>query len=80
MFTLDSFNRYKLNQKYLKYKPVKSVKVDARAWWWYAYNAVFDEYVKRNLTMWSWRHIKEHRYCNLCFYYIAYKLTAIYWL
>lgn len=62
MFTLDSFNRHKLNQKYLKYKPVKSLKEDKRGWWLYAYNAVVEEYVSRKLHMWSWKHMKDHMY------------------
>ena len=61
MFMLDAFNRYQLNQKYLKYKPINTVKENTREWWKYAYNAVLEEDVKRRLYMWSWKRMKAHR-------------------
>ena len=64
MFILDSFNRYKLNEKFLKYKPAKSVLQDKKGWWLYAYRSVLEEDVKRRLNMWSWKHIKKHRLIN----------------
>ena len=51
-----------VNQKFLKYKPLKGVSEDLRAWWRYAISAVLEEDVKRKTRMWSWKHIKEHRY------------------
>ena len=62
MITLDAFDRHNLNQKFLKYRPSKPLKEDRRAWWVYAYHAVLEEDVRRRLNVWSWQHIKEHRY------------------
>ena len=61
MLILDGFSRYKLNEKYLKYKPVKQLKDDKRGWWQYAYRSVLEEDVKRRLYMWSWKRMKKHR-------------------
>ena len=66
MFMLDAFNCYQLNQKYLKYKPVNSVKENTKEWWKYAYDAVLQEHVKGRLYMWSWKRMKEHR--SVCMY------------
>lgn len=59
---LDSFDRHALAQKYLKYKPEHPVSEDLRGWWRYAITAVLEEDVKRRTKMWSWRHIKHHRW------------------
>ena len=61
---LDSFDRHALAQKYLKYKPEHSVGEDLRGWWRYAITAVLEEDVKRRTKMWSWRHIKHHRWAE----------------
>ena len=61
MLILDGFSRYKLNEKYLKYKPVKQLRDDRRGWWQYAYRSVLEEDVKRRLYMWSWERMKKHR-------------------
>ena len=63
MSLIESFDRMSINQKYLKYKPGGvSVREDPGAWWRYAITAVLEEDVKRRTQMWSWKHIKEHRY------------------
>lgn len=62
MGLIESFDRMSINRKYLKYKPVNDVRVEPGAWWRYAITAVLEEDVKRRTQMWSWKHIKEHRY------------------
>ena len=61
---LDSFDRHTLAEQYLKYKPERSVGEDLRGWWRYAITAVLEEDVKRRTRMWSWRHIKHHRWAG----------------
>ncbi len=60
--TVEYFERYKLNRKYLKYHPSKVLQEDKKAWWRYAITAVLEEDVKRRTRMWSWKHIRQHRY------------------
>ena len=62
MGLVESFDRMTINRKFLKYKPVKPVRQDPRGWWNYAITAVLEEDVKRRLRMWSWKHIKQHRW------------------
>ncbi|XP_064395949.1 intermembrane lipid transfer protein VPS13A-like isoform X2 [Halichondria panicea] len=61
LLTVESFDRHMVNQKFLKYKPLKGVSKDPRAWWRYAISAVLEEDVMRKTKMWSWKHIKKHR-------------------
>jgi len=51
-----------INRKYLKYKPESLVGNDLGGWWRYAITAVLEEDVKRRTQMWSWKHIKQHRW------------------
>ena len=60
--TVQYFDRYKLNQKYLRYKPSVALSEDRKGWWRYAITAVLEEDVKRRTRMWSWKHMKQHRY------------------
>ncbi len=64
LLTVESYDRHMVNQKYLKYKPAPGVSVidDRRAWWRYIISAVLEEEVRRRTRMWSWTHIKQHRY------------------
>ena len=59
--TVEYFERYKLNRKYLKYRPSKTLLEDKKAWWRYAITSVLEEDVKRRTRMWSWKHIRQHR-------------------
>ena len=61
MGLVESFDRMTINQHFLKYKPVKPVKEDLKAWWRYAITAVLEEDVKRRTQMWSWKHIVQYR-------------------
>jgi len=61
--TLDSFDRHALSRKYLKYKQTdKPPREDLGGWWQYAITSVLEEDVKRRTRMWSWKHIKQHRW------------------
>ena len=62
LHTVESFDKQSLNRKYLKYKPVSQVREDLGGWWRYAITAVLEEDVKRRTQMWSWKHIKQHRW------------------
>jgi len=53
-----------INRKYLKYKPESLVGNDLGGWWRYAITAVLEEDVKRRTQMWSWKHIKQHRWAE----------------
>ena len=62
MAFVGSFDRLALSKKFQKYRPAVPLSKDKRAWWHYAITAVVEEDVKRRLQMWSWKHIKWHRY------------------
>ena len=62
MRLVESLDRMSINQKYLKYKPTLPLKEDKKGWWRYAITAILEEDVKRRTRMWSWKHMKEHRY------------------
>lgn len=51
-----------INKKYRKYKPSVSLREKPQEWWNYAITSVLEEDVKRRTQMWSWTHIREHRY------------------
>ena len=62
MSLIGSLDRMTINKKFLRYKPLLPVLEDRRGWWRYAITAVLEEDVKRRTQMWSWKHIKEHRW------------------
>ena len=62
--TVEAFDKHSVNQRYLKYKPVVSLSQGKREWWRYAIRSVLEEDVKRRLEMWSWNHIKLHRWAE----------------
>lgn len=62
---MEYFERYKLNRKYLKYRPALPLSEDRRGWWRYAITAVLEEDVKRRTRMWSWKYMKAHRYGHM---------------
>ena len=59
--TVEYFERYKVNQKFVKYRPCVGVREDRKGWWRYAITAILEEDVKRRTRMWSWTHMKQHR-------------------
>ena len=59
--TVEQFERFKVNKKYLKYRPSVSVSEDRKAWWRYVITAMLEEEVKRRTRMWAWSHMKRHR-------------------
>ena len=62
MGLLESLDRMAINRKYLKYRPGVPLGKDGGAWWRYAITAVLEEDVKRRTRMWSWKHMKMHRW------------------
>ena len=62
MSLVESFDRMSRNRKFLKYKPLSPLREDRRSWWVYVITAVLEEDVKRRTRMWSWKHIKQHRW------------------
>ena len=62
MNTMESYDRNATNQRFLKYKPLSPLREDRRSWWVYVITAVLEEDVKRRTRMWSWKHIKQHRW------------------
>ena len=62
MGLVESFDRMAINRKYLKYRPSTALHEDKKAWWRYAITSVLEEDVKRRTRMWSWEHIRQHRY------------------
>ena len=60
--TVEAFDKDTLGKKFLRYKPLLPVLEDRQGWWRYAITAVVEEDVKRRTQMWSWKHIKEHRW------------------
>ena len=77
MRLVESLDRMSINQKYLKYKPTLPLKEDERGWWRYAITAILEEDVKRRTRMWSWKHMKEHRYVM---WLIMWLDTVVMWL
>ena len=81
--TVEAFDKHSVNQKFLKYKPSVSLSSSSksrREWWKYAISAVREEDVKRRLQMWSWTHIKQHRWVGLdgiseCCHLIVFKFV-----
>jgi vacuolar protein sorting-associated protein 13A/C len=62
MSLVESLDRMSINKKYRQYEPSVTLKQKPQAWWNYAITSVLEEDVKRRTRMWSWSHIREHRY------------------
>eukprot|EP00731_Ephydatia_muelleri_P024526 Em0016g797a len=57
---IESLDRLAISQRFRKYRPLKSLEEDKRAWWRYAFHAEMED-IKRRTQAWSWTHIKAHR-------------------
>uniref|UniRef100_A0A7M5X1J9 Chorein N-terminal domain-containing protein n=2 Tax=Clytia hemisphaerica TaxID=252671 RepID=A0A7M5X1J9_9CNID len=57
MKLLDSFMLMEVNQIYRKYKPLKTVKEDPKAWWQY----ILKSYTETSYKQWTWEYMKSHR-------------------
>ena len=57
---IESLDRLSISQRFRKYRPLKSLEEDKRAWWRYAFHSEMED-IKRRTEAWSWTHIKAHR-------------------
>ncbi|GFO42654.1 vacuolar protein sorting-associated protein 13a-like [Plakobranchus ocellatus] len=53
----ESFKMMRIQQRYRKYRPDVSLKVNPNAWWHYAYTSIVEEQIRP----YSWSRIKAHR-------------------
>ncbi|XP_061103082.1 intermembrane lipid transfer protein VPS13C isoform X2 [Conger conger] len=58
---LESIDCMVKNGPYRKYRPDVAVHTNAKHWWKYAFNSIFEVHIRRFNQMWSWSHIREHR-------------------
>ncbi|GFR60476.1 vacuolar protein sorting-associated protein 13A-like, partial [Elysia marginata] len=53
----ESFKRMRIQQRYRKFRPEASLKMNPQAWWHFAYKSVTEELIRP----YSWSRIKAHR-------------------
>ncbi|XP_077563183.1 vacuolar protein sorting 13C isoform X2 [Haemaphysalis longicornis] len=56
----ESVTRMTVAAHYRKYRPDVPVHKHAKQWWWFAYEAVLEEQVRRRRRNWSLKHMHEH--------------------
>ncbi|XP_038935842.1 intermembrane lipid transfer protein VPS13A isoform X2 [Rattus norvegicus] len=62
MELLESIDMMTQNLPYRKFKPSVPLHLHAEEWWAYAIHGILEVNVCPSLRMWSWEHIKNHRY------------------
>uniref|UniRef100_A0A8C6HGY3 Vacuolar protein sorting 13A n=1 Tax=Mus spicilegus TaxID=10103 RepID=A0A8C6HGY3_MUSSI len=62
MELLESIDMMTQNQPYRKFKPSVPLHLHAKEWWAYAIHSILEVNVCPSLRMWSWEHIRNHRY------------------
>ncbi|XP_026177375.1 intermembrane lipid transfer protein VPS13A isoform X2 [Mastacembelus armatus] len=64
---LGSVDMMSRNLPYRKFRPRVSVQENPRIWWKYIITSILEVDVKPRLHMWSWKHIRQHRWMVKCY-------------